>query len=646
MDTNINIRFFDKDINFIGEVDLFTSLSYTQKWESYGDFEIHFDSFQEELFKKGNIIMLNNNPALTGFIEHIEMKRENKNDIKIKGFSLGYMLLNRLSIPPKGYAYHTFNTNFEDIMYSLVKTNASDPVDTNRKFPNLVLKDSKHRGDKIQFQTRYKYISDELTNLSKASGLGWRVILDYKNKNFVFEVIEGLDLSVNQNINPPQIFSIDYDNIVQQDYTDSNIGYKNMAYVAGQGEGENREIELLNNTETGFNRRELFIDARDINDGGSLKDRGKIKLAENKQILTFECEVDSKDYKKHWNIGDLVTTVAKNLNIVKTNRISSLKETWEISGYKIEPTFGVTIPTPMEKIKQATDTPSTDNTPGPKGETGERGPMGYSLNFNWSGTNLGIKREDEANFTYKNLQGPKGDIGPKGLKGDTGDIGPIGPQGPKGDVGPVGPMGPQGKQGIQGPKGDTGATGPQGPKGDVGPVGAMGPQGKQGIQGPKGDTGERGPVGPQGPAGGGQSYVVFHKFFIANEGQKIFSWNDGYVYPVGINAIAIYLNGSRLTNSIFKETSGSSVEFKIGLSNGDKVFIEAMQAVKDLQGPKGDTGPMGPQGKQGIQGPKGDPGATGPQGPKGDKGDSGTQVIVSNNRPSGNIKGRIWIQTY
>lgn len=850
MDTNnVNIRFFDKDIVFLGEVDLFTSLFYISKWETYGEFEIHFDSFNNDLFKQGNIIMLNNTPELSGIIEHIEIKSENKNDIKLKGFSLGYLFSNRITVPPKGYAYHTFNTNIEDIMYSLVKANATEPVDDNRKIPNLILRESKHRGERVQFQTRYKYVSDELTNLSKTSGLGWRIVLDFENQKLVFEVIEGLDLSSDQEVNPPKIFSVDYDNIKKQDFINSNIGYKNMAYVAGQGQGDNRELELLNNSNSGFNRREIFIDARDIEEGGNLADRGKIKLAENKKILNFESEVDSSDYRRHWNLGDIVTTVDKKLNILKNNRISEIKETWE-KDYKIEPTFGVPIPSPMEKIKQITDSPNTDNTPGPKGDTGAvgpRGPQGYNLNFNWDGTNLGVKREDEKNYLYKNLQGPqgavgpkgakgdigqkgdKGDIGPKGDKGDKGDVGPQGergvqgppgstqsyikfqeyfvategqklftwndgytyptgvnaisiylngvrlsnksikeitgnsiefkfplsqgdrifidafqmvidlrgPKGDKGDIGPRGPQGNQGVQGVQGIKGDTGPQGERGPQGiqgergltgpigPQGPKGNIGPQGSQGIQGPKGNDGltpiigangnwfvgnvdtlkpsrgiqgpvgpqglkgdkgetgpqgsigpqgsrgERGPQGVQGPAGNGQSYVVFHEFFIATEGQTKFSWNDGYTYPTGINAIAIYLNGIRLTNNIFKETSGNSIEFKIPLSKDDKVFIEAMQAVKDLQGPRGpqgvqgNVGPKGDRGLQGIQGERGPQGLIGPrgndgstpeigangnwfitgrdtlkpsrgiQGPQGVKGDTGPQGAVGPRGPQG-----------
>lgn len=355
MDTNIvNIRFFDKDINFIGEVDLFTSLFFISKWETYGNFEAHFDLFNCELFQKGNLIMLNNNPYLTGVIEHIEIKDSKTKDIKLKGFSLGYWLANRVTVPPTGQGYDIYNMSIEEIMFNLVKVNAVDPVNQNRKIPNLILGQSKNRGGKLNFQTRYKVLSDELTKLSKASGLGWGISLDYKNKKFVFNVLEGKDLTANQNDNPPKIFSLEYDNILSQDYIDSNIDYKNMAIVAGQGEEENREIKLLNDDLQGFDRRELFIDARDIEQGGTgtLEDRGKLKLSEYKQINTFECEVDSSDYRENWNLGDLVTTVDKKLNIKNNIRVSEVKETWERTGYKVEPTFGTAIPTPIEKIKQ------------------------------------------------------------------------------------------------------------------------------------------------------------------------------------------------------------------------------------------------------------------------------------------------------
>lgn len=752
-----NIRIFDKDINFLGEVDLYTSLFYISKWETYGDFEFHVKNLDSGLIKKGNIIMIGNDGARAGVMEYVEINQEEQEEITVKGYSLGYWLTQRITVPPTGFAYHSFNTNPEDIMIALVNANAVDPVDNKRKLSKLITEPTQARGEKIFYQSRYKNLADELTKLSKTSGLGWEVVLDYKNKQFVFKVFGGKDLSTNQSTNPPQVFSIDYDNVKRQNYIESNIGYKNCGYVAGQGQGENREVILLNNELSGLERRETFVDARDIEEGGNLVDRGRVKLAETPQIDSFECEVESRDYKKTWNLGDIVTTVNKKWHLIMHNRVTEVQETWEPSGYKVEPTFGNSIPMPGDKIKQITDEPLTELVEGPQGEAGPQGQPGYSIQYDWIGTQLGVKREDEASYIYADLEGPQGPIGPKGDKGDQGEIGPIGPEGPQGIQGETGPQGPkgdkgdQGIQGIQGPKGDIGPQGPQGPKGDIGPKGdegdsayqvwlsegntgtvqdylnslkgekgdtgpqgeqgiqgpqgnvgpkgdkgdkgdigpqgdkgdkpahqwndtelrfenpngtwgtyvdLIGPQGPQGLQGPKGDTGEQGPQGVQGPAGDGQSYVVFQELFIATQGQTIFAWNSGYEYPLGINAIAVYLNGTRLPNNAFIETTGNSIEMKQGMNAGDVIFVEAMQAVFDLQGPKGedgisleyhwngtqlgvrqqgqttyqyvnlkgdkgDKGDTGPQGERGLQGLKGDTGAIGPKGDTGATGPKG-----------------------
>lgn len=358
MDTNFNIRVFDKDINFLGEVDNFTSLFFIRKWETYGEFEFHLSNIENKFIKKGNIIMLNKDGAKTGVIEHIEINEEDTEDIVIKGFSLIYWFTNRVTVPPEGYSYHNFNTNVENIMIALVQANVTNPIDINRKVPGLTLAESKGRGEKIQFQTRYKNLSDELTKLSKLSGLGITIELDYKQKKFVFKVLEGKNLSYGQVDNPPYIFSLDYDNIKKQNYIESDIGYKNVGYVAGQGEGSDRAIEILGNERSGFDRREVFIDARDIDETGSLTDRGRVKLSELQQIQSFECEVDTKDYKAIWNLGDIITTIDKKRGLRADNRISEIREVYENSGIKVEPTFGTPIPGLADKIKQMTDTPT------------------------------------------------------------------------------------------------------------------------------------------------------------------------------------------------------------------------------------------------------------------------------------------------
>ena len=420
MDTNINIRVFDRDINFLGEVDDFTSLFYIRKWETYGEFEFHLSTIDRSIIKKGNIIMLNKDGNRAGVIEYIGINEESTSDITVKGFSLLYWLSQRITVPPVGYAYHSFNTNIEDIMLALVKANAVDPLDVKRKIPKLVGDISKNRGEKLQFQTRYKNLADELTKLSKVSGLGFTIDLDFKNKQFVFRVLEGKDLSYGQDINPPAIFSTDYDNISKQNYIESDIGYKNVGYVAGQGEGEDRKIEIIRNELSGLDRRETFIDARDINEGDSLIDRGKLKLSEVQQIQSFECEVDDKEYRKTWNLGDIVTTLNKRLVIRADNRVIEIREVYENNGVKVEPTFGSTIPTLGEKIKQNEDNPLQEGVKGVDGPPGPPGQPGYSINYDWQGTSLGIKREDENSYNYINLIGPQG---PRGIPGENGKDG-------------------------------------------------------------------------------------------------------------------------------------------------------------------------------------------------------------------------------
>ena len=58
---------------------------------------------------------------------------------------------------------------------------------------------------------------------------------------------------------------------------------------------------------------------------------------------------------------------------------------------------------------------------GPQGEQGPKGDTGIGLQYNWQGTQLGIKREDEEQYSYVDLKGPKGDQGPQGEQGPKGD---------------------------------------------------------------------------------------------------------------------------------------------------------------------------------------------------------------------------------
>lgn len=359
METSIIIRFFNKDLDFIGEVDDFTSFIFNRKWFSYSNFQLVVEKFDKELFQIGNYIVVNNDPYRSGQITKINIIDDT---VTIKGFGIGFWFNSRITVPPAGKSTYSFNNYAEDILYNIAYVNAINAEDPKRNFENLYINSSKGRGNKIAFESRYKVLSDELETIAKTSKLGWCIYFDYRNKRFVFETLAGVDKTVNQQDNPPVIFSKRYDNIVEREYTKDVSEYKNCAIVAGQGEGSNREIVIVNDNLSGQDRKELFVDARDIEDGSNLADRGKSKLAENTITESFEATIDTQNYRIDWDLGDLVTILDDEIGVISDIQIVEIREIYEEGILTIEPTFGEAINQFGDSFKQAINNPVYENT--------------------------------------------------------------------------------------------------------------------------------------------------------------------------------------------------------------------------------------------------------------------------------------------
>ena len=354
MEASIIIRFFNKDLDFIGEVDDFTSFIYERKWFTYSNFQLVVENFDKDLFQEGNYIVVNNDPYRSGQITKVNITDDT---VTIKGFGIGFWFTDRITYPTINKNTFSMSDYTENIMYELIKFNAIDSNITNRNFQNLIVNSTQGRGEKIAFETRYKVLSDELETISKTSRLGWNIKFDYKNKRFIFESLVGIDRTVNQADVPPMIFSRRYDNILELEYTKDVSEYKNCAIVAGQGEGSNREIVIVNDNLSGRDRKELFVDARDIEDGTNLADRGKSKLAENTIIESFEATIDTESYRVEWDLGDFVTILDDEIGVISDTQIVEVVEIYEDGILSVEPVFGESISQFGDKFKQAIDNP-------------------------------------------------------------------------------------------------------------------------------------------------------------------------------------------------------------------------------------------------------------------------------------------------
>lgn len=355
----MNVYVFDKSFNMLGVVDDYTSLIWSREYYNIGTVEMHSKVNEHTLsiLQKGNILVKENNLTEAMYIDSIYMDYQHYETMIVKGFSIDNFLDDRCV-----WGTQTYIGTIEDVMRSFVDINCiSVPGRANRKILNLYL------GVKSNIQTQasevnsWSKVSELMKELALKYDVGWRIKFDRENRRYVFEVYRGKDSSLGQDLNPHAIFANEYENIFNQSYTDSDTNLKTTAIVAGTGDDPNRVVISINDNLSGWSRKELFVDAKDISDKDEennqippatyiqmLTERGKTKLAESETTRTFESDVSilsNLSYRKDFDLGDKVSVENKKWGIVLNTRITSVEEVYENNTTSIRVNFGSVIPT-------------------------------------------------------------------------------------------------------------------------------------------------------------------------------------------------------------------------------------------------------------------------------------------------------------
>ncbi|NFB57066.1 hypothetical protein EXM89_12245 [Clostridium botulinum] len=382
----MELYILSRDLELIGILDTFTSFRWIRRYFKSGEFELHcaLDSNTLELLKRDNVVYKKNDVE-AGYIETRQLKigEDGQEHLEVKGKLLTNYLDRRIS-----WDRVNFDGKAEVLMRNLVLENAIKPTNINRKIQNLTLGSLKGFNKDIKYQNSFGNVLQQLENISNTSNLGYRNLLNIKNRKILFDVYKGVDRTINNGSIAPCIFSRDFENILEQEYIDSLNNYKNTCLIAGAGEGKDRKITSIEEG-IGLNRYELYVDARDVQDTetvtvtvtdydeegnvtGSheedkeaeipwdryepqLLQRGDEKLSECTKIQTFDSKVNTNGnnvYKKDYNLGDIVTIVDKKWGIRIDTRITEIEEIYEEKGLEVNVTFGNNIPTIIDKIKQ------------------------------------------------------------------------------------------------------------------------------------------------------------------------------------------------------------------------------------------------------------------------------------------------------
>ncbi len=363
----MELLLLDKDFQICGLIDDFSSLIWNRKYYECGNFSLQINIKYWEQFKNA-VYIYSKEFEETGILEtlnHVTTKQGTY--IQRTGRFLESKLASRVINETQNFT----NMTTEDIVRSLVDTfviNAGE-----RKISNIILGEKKGLGRIRTIQMTGNNLLDKIYELCKEDELSIHLRYDFDNNKIIFEVWQGKDRRDTQNENTWAIFSRNFENILENEYSTDNTQYCNFAYIAGEvnektGTNEDgttkttkkRIIATVDRVKEGEEHRELYVDARDLQsektdeEGNStqipeseyvqmLIERGIEKLNEHNKVETVNFSINpfaNLKYKTDYDLGDKVVYKNDELGFDIENRIVEISQIYENGEEAIDVVFG------------------------------------------------------------------------------------------------------------------------------------------------------------------------------------------------------------------------------------------------------------------------------------------------------------------
>ena len=379
-DVQLNVFQVDDNGNFIniGEINQFTNLEWGKAYQEYGEFKLEAPITEENLslIKEGNILWLGEDNAMLIQIVKQDSSSDGERTFEAEGRSLECFLEQRCLWDAVNYETQYAST----IMYDIVAKNCISPSLAKRKIPFLESSTDKHIGGQISYQKTGESVYEALTEIAETSGLGFRIKFDPYDKKLIFDVYAGTDRSVNQSTVAFVEFSTEVDDILESSFYHNAQDYRNVAWVWGEEmdpDDENYQPQVKYETgaaeSAGFARKELFVDADDVErvvedeDGSEvvlsetvykeqLAQRGQEELGENPLSESLEAELRQFGFVQNvldedYFLGDIVTITDAIMGVRVDARVTAY--TYNITNdFTIDMTFGYGYPTLLEAVKR------------------------------------------------------------------------------------------------------------------------------------------------------------------------------------------------------------------------------------------------------------------------------------------------------
>ena len=227
----------------------------------------------------------------------------------ITGIELKDVIGSRVTSPPSGdECYRYTQQSTEHIVRDLIDKHFIHPTDVDKCVPIFRLGNTHNVGKVRDYSTRFKQLDTQIYELLLEDRLGLKASVDLETKLVSFSVYEGVDRTIGQKDRPPALFSLGMGTLSRANTLWDDTAYRNVGYVGGKGEGEEREIVEVRSedTVTGLDRWEIFIDARNAESTEEITSHGVTKLQEHRKVFSVDGTANDNG-RITYGLGDWVT---------------------------------------------------------------------------------------------------------------------------------------------------------------------------------------------------------------------------------------------------------------------------------------------------------------------------------------------------
>lgn len=352
-----------------GVFDAFESLIIYDNFHEFNSFDLKVPYSKQAM----NLLQINNIIKFEGLNYYIDDISGEGNYIRVLGNSLGGKtedrIIDKVYIASKSPALIAYDHISQNVTNPSTYTDLNGNHDgTARKINFLTVANNDGLGlAAIDYQNSYGVVKDEVEALSLTYNFG------IKETGSTTEISNEISFYSGKDVSSWVVFSDDpdgYENLTNASYKHSIIDFKNTAYTFGEGEGTDRAKIVVNPDNVGMDRKEVYIDAREIQSTNTetgvtvtaeayknmLITKGQQKLSERNEVLTLDGDflTTSKlvKYQTDFNVGDTVKIISYKYGVEKTAVITQAKTTYDSKGKHIEFIYDRDLPTIFDYIER------------------------------------------------------------------------------------------------------------------------------------------------------------------------------------------------------------------------------------------------------------------------------------------------------